>query len=217
MTAQYLETFDQSLIYSFSHQNDENSETSRSSAIFLRNNLDLYQGWSIDLDTGYSWQSPVSGADSRSTFVQVSNNIVPNRWMNFTLSYKISWEHEQGSSTTVDQDGRLVVNWVPTQSLSLSAELTFEDEEGEVDDSSTSQRYSFNWSPFKDGTLLFSLAYGKSEDTDKNEKIWNLSPRVRWQINPKMLLSFDYTVGEKDTLTERNRLDSAQMNVRFYY
>lgn len=217
MTATYLETFDQSLIYSFSHQNDENSETSQSNAIFLRNNLDLYQGWSMDLDTGYSWQSPVSGADSRSTFVQVSNNIVPNRWMNFTLSYKISWEHEKGSPTSTDQDGRLVVNWVPTQSLSLSAELTFEDEEGDVNDSSTGQRYNVNWSPFRDGTLLFSLTYGKSEDTDRDEKIWNLSPKVRWQINPKMLLSLDYTVGERDTLTEKNKLDSVQMNVRFYY
>lgn len=216
LMARYLDTFNQSLTYSFSHQNDEESQTTISNAIFLRNNLDLYQGWSMFLDNGYSWQNPAEGESFNTTFVRVGSNIVPNRWLNTTLSYGVSWVRESGKPVSRDQDGRVAVSWVPTSTLSLSADFAFTDKTGEEKDSTAEQEYSINWSPLRDGTLLFSLAYAQSEDDD-DKKSWNLSPTLRWQINRKTVLSFDYSTGERDDRNEVVEFESIGLALRIFY
>jgi len=216
LAAKYLETFDQSLTYSYSHQRDEEGRTGTSNAVFLRSNLDLYQGWSLFLDNGYSWQDPAEGADTNTTFARIGSNIVPNRWLNLTLTYGISWNRETGRPVSRDQNGRLVISWVPTSALSLSADLAFTDETGDVKDSTVDQRYFINWSPFRGGTLLFSLAYGRSNDSDE-EKTWTLSPTLRWQVNRKTHLTLDYTRGEREDLTEIVEFDNISLVLRFFY
>lgn len=216
LLAKHLDTFNQSLTYSFTHQNDKNSRTSISNSVLLRNNLDLYQGWSMYLDSGYSWQNPAEGQSNNSTLLRVSSNIVPNRWMNFTLSYGISWSRETGKPVSQDQTGRIVATWVPTSSLSLSADLAFTDETGAASDSTAEQQYSINWSPFRDGTLFFSLAYGQSADSD-HEKTWTLSPTLRWQVNRKTLLSLEYALGERDDRDEVINFENISLALRFFY
>lgn len=216
LAAKYLDTFDQSLTYSFSHQHDEDARTSISNTVFLRNNLDLYQGWSMFLDNGYSWQNPADSADTNTTFMRVGSNIVPNRWINFTLTYGVSWSRETGEPMSRDQNGRLVVSWVPSAALSLSADLSFTDETGEKKDSTAEQRYFINWSPFRNGDLQFSLAYGQSEDTD-DEKSWTLSPILRWQINRNTLLTLDYSVGERDDPDKVVEFENISLALRIFY
>jgi len=216
LAASYLETFDQSLIYSFSHQEDETSQTSISNAIFLRTNLDLYQGWSMALDNGYSWQNPAEGADSNTTFARVSSNVVPNHWVNFSLSYGVSWTHEAGQQESRDQSGRLVATWVPNSSLSLSANLAYTDESGEVQNSTAEQQYFINWSPLRDGSLQFSLAYGQSKNAE-DEESWTLSPTLRWQVNRSSILTLDYSVGERDDRIEVVAFNSTSLTLRVVY
>jgi hypothetical protein len=216
LAAKYLETFDQSLTYSYSHQRDENARTGTSNAVFLRSNLDLYQGWSLYLDNGYSWQDPAEGADTNTTFVRIGSNIVPNRWLNLTLNYGVSWSRETGRPVSRDQNGRLVIAWVPTSTLSLSADLAFTDETGDVKDSTVDQRYFINWSPFRDGTLLFSLAYGHSNESD-DEKTWTLSPTLRWQVNRKTQMTLEYALGERQDLTESVEFENISLALRVFY
>jgi hypothetical protein len=216
LAARYLETFNQSLTYSFSHQLDEENQTTISNAIFLRNNLDLYQGWSLYLDNGYSWQNPAEGEGINTTFARVSSNIVPNRWLNTTFSYGVSWARESGKPISRDQDSRVTVSWVPTSTISLSANFSFTDQTGENNDSTTEQQYFVNWSPLRDGTLFFSLSYGQSED-DKDKTSWTLSPALRWQINRKTLLTIDYGIGERDDQNELVEFESIGLALRIFY
>ena len=216
LAAKYLDTFNQNLTYSFSHQNDEDNRTNISNAIFLRSNLDLYQGWSMYLDNGYSWQNPAEGENLNTTFVRASSNIVPNRWLNTTVSYGVSWVREKGRPVSQDQNSRIVVSLVPTSSLSLSADFSFTDKTGEIKDSSADQQYFINWSPFRDGTLFFSLAYGQSENDD-DDKAWSLSPTLRWQVNRKTLLTFDYAVGEREDETKLVSYENIGLALRIFY
>ncbi|MBN1957138.1 MAG: hypothetical protein JW773_02950 [Desulfuromonadales bacterium] len=216
LAARYLETFDQSLTYSFSHENDEDSQTSIANAVFLRSNLDLYQGWSLFLDNGYSWQNPGDGASSNTTFLRLGSNINPNRWLNTTFSYGVSWKEVTGEPSSQEQDGRLVVSIVPTRSISLTAELAFRDDSGATEDSTSEQRYSLNWSPFRDGTLLFTLGFGKYQDSE-DEEITSLSPALRWQINRKTLLSLEYTRSEREDTEEIAKFENISLALRFFY
>jgi len=216
LSARYLDTFNQNLTYSFSHQNDEENRTNISNAIFLRSNLDLYRGWSMYLDKGYNWQNPAEGENLNTTFVRLSSNIVPNRWLNTTVSYGVSWVREKGRPVSQDQNSRIVVSLVPTSSLSLSADFSFTDKTGETKDSSADQQYFINWSPFRDGTLFFSLAYGQSENAD-DDKSWSLSPTLRWQINRKALLTFDYAVGEREDETQLVSYENIGLALRIFF
>lgn len=216
LAAKFLDTFDQSLTYSYSRQNDNESGTSISNSVFLRSNLDLYEGLSLFLDNGQSWQSPAEGAASQSTFVRLGSNIIPNRWMNFTLTYGVIWDDEENEPRSRDQNGRLVATWSPFQSLSLSADLSFTDDDGRVKDSTTEQQYFVNWSPFRNGTLQFSLAYGESK-TSEMESVQVLSPTLRWQINRVTMLTLDYSRGNREDETEIIDFESVGLGLRFFF
>lgn len=216
LAAKYLETFDQSLTYSFNHQNDAENRSSTSNSIFLRNNLDLYQGWSLYLDNGFTWLSSDVGEDTDITFLRVGTNIVPNRRMNFTLTYGVSWNHTAGQPVVCDQNGRLVATWVPTASLSLSADLLFTDEGGKAKNSTAEQRYFINWSPFRDGTLAFALGYSQSQ-TSEDENVRTLSPTLHWQINQGTLLTLEYSLGKREDQIDIVEFETTSLELRIFY
>ena len=216
LVANYLDTFSQSLTYSYTYQDDDDDGTGTTNALLLRNSLYLYDGWSMVFDTGYTWQNPVFGEDSNRTFVRVDNSIIPNRWMNFTLYYEISWTDTDGREKQRQETGRLIASWVPLASLSLNADILIDDNSGEDDYSSTVQQYFVNWSPFRDGTLQFSLSYNVRDDSE-NDDTWVISPRASWQVNKKTLLTCDYSVGERDGQVERNEFDTLRLTLRIFY
>lgn len=216
LAANYLETFSQSLTYSFTHQEDEDQGSGTTNALLMRNNLALYDGWSMTLDTGYTLQSPADGEKSNRTFIRVDNSIIPNRWMNFTLYYDISWIDTDGRELQREEAGRLVASWVPLASLSLNADILIDNNRGEDNSSSTVQNYFVNWSPFRDGTLQFSLTYSTLDDSD-GEESWSVTPRASWQVNKKTLLTCDYSAGVREDQIEKNEFDSIRMTLRFFY
>jgi len=216
LRAQYLDTFDQSLVYSLSHQRDEDGQINISNAFFLRSNLDLYDGWSMFLDNGYSWQDPAEGNGTTTTFMRASSNVVPNPWMNLTLSYGVSWAKERSKPESRDQDGRLLFTWVPTTSVSVSADLSYKDTTGEDKDFTADQRYSINWSPFRNGDLSLSISYGQSQDND-DEKTWSLTPSLRWKVNRPTLLTLDYSIGEREDPAEVVEFESIRLSLRMFY
>jgi len=216
LTGDYLETFSQTLTYSYGHDDDEEEGTSTVNSVLLRNNLDLYDGWSMNLDNGYSWQSPTEGGESTTTFARVGSTIIPNRWVNVTLDYTISWSTETDEEDQQEQTGGMVISWVPFPTLSLSADLVFTDEEGATNDSYTRQLYGLNWSPFQDGTLQFSLSFGDSQDTD-GEKTRSLTPALKWQLNKNSLLTFEYSVGDSEDVREETEFENFIVALRVYY
>lgn len=216
LRANYLDTFNQTLNYGFSEQNDEDSRTSISNSIFLRSNLDLYQGLSLFLDNGYSWRNPAEERDSNTTFARIGSNIIPNSWLNLALTYGVSWERQSGKPVERSQDGDLYISLIPTSSLSLSADLRFSDDTGNEHTSTAAQQYSVNWSPFRDGTLMFSMGYSQSMNAD-NEQVWSLSPSARWQLNRKTLLTLEYGIGTQEDDTEIVDYENISLALRIFY
>lgn len=215
LAANYLDTFSQSLTYSFAHQDDEDEGIGTSNAILLRNNLILYDGWSTTFDAGHSWESPAEGEDSASTFLRVDNSIIPNPWMNFTLFYEINWNDTDGRELEREQIGRLTASWVPLASLSLNADI-LKSKSNYEEYVTTVQNYIVSWSPFRDGTLQFSLSYSILDDSE-GDNTWTVSPRASWQVNKKTLLTCDYTVGERDGSTEKVEFETVRMTLRIFY
>lgn len=215
LIADYLATFNQRLTYSFSHENDEKSRNRFTNTLILRNNLDLYEGWSLFVDTGYSIKNGEGGI-SRSALLRLGSNIKPNPWINLALTYDIDWSWTENNPVQWGQDGRLVINWVPTQSLSMTADLSFSDESGVGGRSTVDQRYTVGWSPLRDGNLHFSLSYSQTED-DNEERTESFSPRLRWQFNRKMLLSLDYSIGEREDRDEIVSFDAVNVALRIFY
>jgi hypothetical protein len=215
LIADYLDTFGQRLTYRFSHENDEESQNSFTNAVLLRNNLDLYQGWSLFVDNGYNIKDE-SGNIRSSTLLRLGSNITPNSWLNLTLSYDIDWTRTENEPVKRDQEGRLVINWVPSQTLSMTADLSYTDKNGIGGKSTVDQRYFIGWSPLRDGTLSFSLSYSRTED-DNDERTESFSPRLRWQLNRKTLLSLDYSIGEREDLDEIISFEIVKLALRIFY
>lgn len=216
MGANYLDTFDQTLTYSLSHNDASAGGTDITNALLLRNNLYLYDGWSVTFDSGYSWKNPGEGENSNYTFARIENNIIPNRWMNFTLYYEVSWQREDHVPTARQETGRLIASWIPSAALSLTADILTDYETGRRQDSSTVQQYAVNWSPLRDGTLQFSVLYGMIDDND-GQDVWTVTPTARWQVNSKTLLTFDYSVGEREDDFEKEEFDTVRVQLRFFY
>jgi hypothetical protein len=212
----YLDTFNQILTYSYNNDRDRQEGNSTANALLLRSNLDLYQGLSLTLDNGYSWQYPAGGGKTTTTYARLGSNITPNRWLSLTLTYGVSWSTQPDSPSSRDQTGSLVASWAPFPTLSLAADLSYTDKAGPQQDSTARQIYHVNWSPFRDGTLQFSLGYGASRTT-LDEKTSSLSPALKWQINRNCLLSLEYSVGERENRTEIATFNNATVMMRLFY
>ncbi|MBI5558358.1 MAG: hypothetical protein HY885_12050 [Deltaproteobacteria bacterium] len=216
LAGRYLETFNQTLTYSYGNNDDEEEGKSSVNSVLLRNNLDLYEGWSMNLDNGYSWQSPEEGGEATNIFTRLGTTITPNRWMNVTLDYEISRATQTDEPDFHEQTGGMLISWVPFPTLSLSADLTFTDEEGATSDSYTRQMYGVSWSPFQDGTMQFSLSCGDSQDTD-GEKTTSVSPALKWRITRNSLLTLEYSVGQFEDIREENEFEIIIVGLRVYY
>ncbi len=216
LAARYLDTFNQSLTYSFSHLNESEQGTDISNALLLRNNLVLYEGLSMNLDGSFSVQNPADGQDSNTTTLRLGSNIIPNRWMNISLFYDVLWNKSADRPQRQEQTGRFVASWVPLASLSLTADLLLSDKSDGENDSFTRQQYFLNWSPLRDGTLQLSVSYGAEEDTDGVEGR-SLSPTLRWAINQKTLFTLNYSLGERENLSEISEFETIAFRLRFFY
>jgi hypothetical protein len=208
LTADYLDTLRQTLVYSGRHNKGERDTISWNS-IFLRTNADLYEGWSADLDLGYSRTNSDEDADTTTTTLRISTDVDPNPRLDFALDYRISYQTKTGRSSSVDHNARFQSFWVPLETLSFFASVSLRHQESQGEGLKVDQDYSVNWAPFPDGLLNLSLAYNYSIDTQDNEsRIF--SSQIDWQLIRNTLLTVRFNIG---TL-ESDRTTSDVMNVR---
>jgi hypothetical protein len=71
LTADHFETLRQTLVYSGRHNKGE-SDTTLWNSILLRTDADLYEGWSADLDLGYSWKDSDEDVDTTNATMRIS-------------------------------------------------------------------------------------------------------------------------------------------------
>jgi hypothetical protein len=221
ITADHLDTLRQTLVYSGRHNEGEN-ETSSSNSIFLRTDADLYEGWSADLDLGYSWKNSDAGSDTTTTTLRIGTNVDPNPRLGFALDYRVSYNTESGArsgsfdSNGFDHNARFQGFWVPLRTLSFFAGVSLRKEAREMEGLQVDQNYSLNWAPFPDGLLEFSLGYNYSVDTRNNESS-TLSPQIDWQVTRTTFLTARLNVGSFETENRTNDVMNIRVNLRTHY
>jgi hypothetical protein len=215
LRADYLDTLRQTLVYSGIHDDGEEGRTF-SNSIFLRTNADLYEGWSSNVDLGFTWRRPIEGGDITSSTFRLSTKVDPNPKLNVVIDYRFTWNTQAGESPWLDQNARIQGFWVPIRTLSMFAAVRLRKRGRESEGLQISQDYSVNWSPFPDGLLRFSLGYNQSVDTRDN-KIWALSPQVDWQVTRTTFLSLRFNVGTVESDRETRDVKNIRLTFRTYY
>ncbi|MFP3983351.1 MAG: hypothetical protein ACLFV2_06640 [Desulfurivibrionaceae bacterium] len=212
LEAGYLKTFRQTLSYSGSTSRTEEGTSSRDS-VLLRTAADLYEGWSANLDLGYSRNTPAEGGETTATRIRAATRLRPNPKTNINLDYSISQSSGgQGDDRRTDR-GSLRFQFLPTRALSLFARYTYKDEEGE--DPRWLQDYRLGWSPFPDGALQCSLNYSHrlyQDDDDKEERIY--SARTRWRVRRGLFLELTGSLGDIEDSREIRDFYSSRANLR---
>lgn len=213
----YLDTFRQTLSYSGS-SSSEIGGSSTTNTLFLRNKADLYRDWSVNVDGGFSWNSPAGGGTSTSTLLRIGTHLVPNRRMNLRLDYTIARNSQTGRPVSRDQTGSLQAFWLPVRTLSLFAAVSLRDRDtGAGSEAPTvSQDYAINWAPFPDGAVHFALRYGRAMSTEGRESE-TLTPEIRWEVARGIVASVTYSTGTVETATETSDVNTFTGKLRIAY
>ncbi len=212
MSARWLETLRQSLTYS-GQRVDEDEGRSTSHAVFLRTNAELYRGWDVAFDQGYTWQDQAEQGEMESFFVRVANSIVPHRRLNFIVDYSVRWTRQEERDNRQDQTGRVRAFWTPTDTLSLNGEYKIRDTDLET---FSEWEFGAGWLPLRDGTLQLNLRYSEEGDSD-DERLRSFSPSLTWALARNTDLTLTYTLGRNKDRVEEVDYQSFQANLRFYY
>jgi hypothetical protein len=215
LEADYLETLHQSLIYSGTHDEGEPGETYVNS-VLLRTNADLYEGWSSDLDLGFSSKRPIEGGTINTSSLRVSTDVDPNPTLKFVIDYRFAWNTETGEPSWLDQNARFQGFWVPLRTLSFFAAVRLRHNERDRDGLRVAQDYSVNWAPFPDGLLRFSLSYNRTVDTRSNTTS-ALSPQIDWQVTRTSLLTLRFNLGTVETDQDTRDVKNIRLTFRTFY
>jgi hypothetical protein len=215
LEADYLETLHQSLIYSGTHDEGEPGETYVNS-VLLRTNADLYEGWSSDLDLGFSSKRRIEGGTINTSSLRVSTDVDPNPTLKFVIDYRFAWNTETGEPSWLDQNARFQGFWVPLRTLSFFAAVRLRHNERDRDGLRVAQDYSVNWAPFPDGLLRFSLGYNRTVDTRSNTTS-ALSPQIDWQVTRTSLLTARFNLGTVETDQDTRDVTSIRLTFRTFY
>ncbi|SHJ27234.1 hypothetical protein SAMN02745165_01928 [Malonomonas rubra DSM 5091] len=214
LTGRYLETLNQSLIYSGTLEQDEDDGDgdSTSNSLILRTNAALYEGWDLSFDQGATQQNSDRDGESKSYFVRLQTSLVPHSSYNLIAEYSIDWDQD-GDGTERSDTGRLRAFWVPLDTLSFSGEIRLRRSDG---DDQLSWESSASWLPLRDGSLQCVLAYSEEEDRDGN-RTWAFTPNLTWELTHFANLSLRYSRGEEETNSEINSFETALLNFRIFY
>ncbi|MBN2332760.1 MAG: hypothetical protein JXO49_01485 [Deltaproteobacteria bacterium] len=215
LRADFFDTLRQSLIYSGT-RSDEDEGSSTTNAVVLRTSADLYEGWSMNLDLGYAWNSLQESGDQTSKFLRLDTVVVPHNKLHLDFSYEVYWNTQEDEEDSTRQKGSIHSLLVVTDTINMTADYNFTDRQGPDNDSTFLQDYALNWAPFRDGTLQFSLSYTESISSENNEEKF-LSPSIKWQVAKGMLMELRYNTGTIETAREKLDTDNVYCNLRLFY
>lgn len=211
----YLETLSQSLV--FTGTDISGAETSsRSNSILLRTDADLYEGWTVNLDLGYSLENQDNNIDQSTKFMRLSTNIQPNRSLDFNLDYTLNATEITGESDQINQYGTFQALWSVTDTLNLFFRYNFRVQEGDRKTSTYIREVNLNWAPFPGGAFQFTVNYNVSQDFG-NREIKAISPILTWRIGQGIFLNLKYTNGTVDTPLETEDYDTYSAKLRIFY
>jgi len=209
-----LKTFNQTLIYSGTNTKDPNG-SGYSNSLLLRSNADLYDGWSVFLDEGYSWSKPPAERNQTVRLLRAGTSMVPNQAIKINFDYSVSWNKQEGQQEDVQKVGSLRTLWVITETINVFANYDFRDGSGTNSDSTSLLDYAINWSPFPDGSLQFSFTYNETRGSD-DAKSEIFTPSVKWQVAPGIFLDLRYNVGTIESEVEKSDIKNFTGSLRIF-
>jgi len=215
LRADYLTTLHQTLVYSGYHD-DMDGGTTYANSVFLRTNADLYQGWSSNLDLGYSSRHLIEGDHINTSTFRISTDLDPNPKLNFVIDYRLSWNTQTGEPSWLDQYARFQGFWVPLRTLTLFAAVRLRYRERFDDGLQVAQDYAVNWSPFPDGLLRITLGYNRTVDT-RNNTTNAFLPQIDWQLTRTTLLSVRFNMGTVETDQAKDDVKNVRLTLQTYY
>ena len=208
----YLPTFDQSLSFSASSFKEED-DSSDNFAIFLRNNARLYPGWSMFVDSGFTWNRPLASNEVEKDLVlRAGTNFVPNNKFNLDMTYRISKPLESNQDT--ESQYELGAFYVPFRSLSLNANVRYIDQIGV---NNWYQNYLLTWSPFPDGDLQFFFNCTQTLSSSTNQKQTTIGPGLNWSVGNHFFLEMFYNVLRSKSDTQKLESNSFYANLRMIF
>jgi hypothetical protein len=215
LRANYLDTLSQTLTYSGASRN-ENDGSSTINSVILRTIADLYTGWSMNLDLGYSFNTFSDGVDQDSRSIRVGTIVEPNRRINISLDYSIVWTEETDRPESRSEYGTAQLLWSLTDTLNAFFRYNFRSQQGRGSTSTSLREFNINWAPFPDGAVQFSIGY--NEETDfADQEIRTISPTLTWRVARGVFLDVRYSTGTIDSPTESTDLDSIIARLRLTY
>ena len=216
LRANWLDTFNQSLTFSGSYNNNDVLGSSSQNALFLRNNAILYKGWSAFLDAGYTWEEPEMGSRITSYIFRQGTSLQPNPKISFDLdfSYKQTRQSDEDVGPTSETRFDLQAFYVPFRNLSFFARINTVSREDSTD---TFQNYTVNWSPFPDGDLQFFFTFNELLMSENNEEQRIIGPSLKWTIGPHIFLdmSYNFTLNDSDTEKIKQNVFSGELRLKF--
>jgi len=194
-TANPLNTLRNSLVFSGRKEKIGGETTQDTNSVFLYNNAILYEGISVDLFGGLSFNKEQSGIKRRTALINFISNIIPHRTVSLNLTFLNSETHQTGggekSDITFTRRSDFSLSYNPFSSLYIycSASVLDEDEGHQ-----TLQNYGVNWSPFPDSALQFKFFYTEELFTENNERNRIIQPSLRWNLSKRSYLEASYQI-----------------------
>ena len=200
LRANWLKTFNQTFTYSGIYL-DEEQGTAYQNSLFLRNNAQLYRGWSAQLDGGYTWEETLDGAQLTGWNILSGTNFVPNEKINLNLNYTYRRTAQSGADfgPTSETQWDIQAFYNPFRNLSLFGKVSFVNRENSND---TFQNYSINWSPFPDGDLQFFFLYSETLRSQTDSRDTVVGPGLKWAIGRHIFLDMTYNYSRNETITQ---------------
>jgi len=200
LRANWLNTFSQTLTYSGIYL-DEADGTAYQNSIFLRNNAQLYRGWSAQLDSGYTWEETQDNARLTSWVITTGTNFVPNEKITLNANYSYRRVDQSGLDVgpTSETQWDIQAFYNPFSNLSLFGKISIVDRE---DSNDIFQNYSLNWSPFPDGDLQFFFLYSETLRSQYDTRDTVVGPGLKWTLGRHILLDMTYNYTRNETVTQ---------------
>lgn len=201
VNAIYLPTFRQSLSYSGS-RTSELTGTTTTHSIFLTNYADLYPGWNVFLNGGYSWSDSSTKGRSTGMTTNAGTSVIPNKKITLTVSASSqwTWDTENGvESSRHTYGGDAGVSLLPFRNLSLSGTVNYFHD---VESSRTLQNYIAAWSPFPGGALQLFVRYNESLSSANDSRQRIIGPGLRLDLIRHSSLIFSYDIIKTESSTE---------------
>jgi hypothetical protein len=218
LSAVPLPTLSHTLQYS-GRTEEQGGKKSEANSFTLNNYARLYEGIDVNLSGGASFQNTEDDRKTDSRFVTFGATVTPRTSLTLGTSYTGTKTFQTGGGRedvkSTESSAGVNVSWQPFNTLYLNAAIGRSTRTGEAN--STNRNFSLNYSPFQGGALQFNFQYFEGLTTPGDRRDRNVTPSVRWRINPWAFSDVSYQISRSTSYFETSKTDTFTVSLRMYF